>query len=309
MTLIVMGVFVWWRGANTVQDYATKRQVEDALGRRVIIPSHPKRVAVLNASHLDLYCAAGGAESVIAKPTSNALSDEVKALTKHAQEIGVIHSPDLEKIMALKPDLVIGINVPFHQAIAPTLEKSGIPMYIRSLDRYEDVIESLEFYGELTGRADQAANAANKVKETYERAVAISDGKERPRCLVVWGAANSFSMATSAGFAGDLLRRAGGENIADASVQAATAGAFVPLSMEYVAKTDPEVIFLITHTQENHASFESQFTDDPVWQGIRAVRENRVYQLPAELFSVNPGTRIGEAVALLTEYLFQRGKA
>mgnify|MGYP000273108670 CR=1 FL=1 len=51
---------------------------------------------------------------------------------KNIEQIGVIHNPSVETILKLQPDLVIGVNVPFHQQLIPTLEKADIPVLIKS---------------------------------------------------------------------------------------------------------------------------------------------------------------------------------
>lgn len=303
LCLIVSGSFIWWRGVQA-RDPAlqSNKTVVDAMGRSVAVPNRPQRVAILNASNLDLFCAAGGAPLVVGKPTSTALSDRVKQETASAQEVGVIHSPNLETILALKPDLVVGVNVPFHNALIPMMEKAGIPIVIQPLDTYEQVLDTLRFYGELTGQAQMAADAVNNIEEKYRQAVARSENKPRPKSLIVWGAPNSFSMATSASFAGDMLKRLGGHNIADGTELSKPENGFVPLSMEYIAKADPEVIFLITHSADG--AMGEQFEQDPVWKDIRAVRNQRVYPLPSPLFAVNPGTRIGEALEVMADDLY-----
>lgn len=58
------------------------------------------------------------------KASSQAYSEAVNQATAAAQEMGIIHSPNVEAIVALQPDLVIGTNVPYHQNLIPTLEKS-----------------------------------------------------------------------------------------------------------------------------------------------------------------------------------------
>lgn len=308
IVLAALGGLFWWRGASVGENAtAAVRTVQDDTGRTVSIPMQPQRVVILNASHLDLYCAAGGAAKVVGKPTSKALSDEVKGVTAGAQEVGVIHSPNVEAILALQPDLVIGINVPFHSALIPVLEKANIPMVIQSLNTYEEVLTTLKFYGELTGDAPQAAKAIGAVEKKYGQAAILRGDEKGPRTLIVWGTANSFSMATSASFAGDLLKRAGGENIADYADQEKIENGFVPLGMEYIAKADPKVIFLITHSAGEGTDIARQFTDDPVWKDIKAVREKRVYALPSALFAVNPGTRISEALEVLTSDLYAGG--
>ena len=65
---------------------AKELTAKDSMGREVTMPAHPKRVVILNASNLDLFVAAGGADFVVGKPTSQALSQTVKEKTAQAEE-------------------------------------------------------------------------------------------------------------------------------------------------------------------------------------------------------------------------------
>ena len=307
--IAVGGAFLASRQENGASDRENETiTVTDSTDREVVIPAHPKRVVLLNASHLDLYYYAGGGETIVGKPTSEALSDEVKEGTKSVQKVGVIHNPSVETILNLQPDLVIGINVPFHQQLIPTLEKADIPVLIKSLDTYEDVLETLAFYGELTGRKDTAQAKIEEIKTDYKEAVTKAEGKNPPKSLMIWGTLDSFSMATSKSFAGNLVYRLGGNNIADNidSVAKDNSG-FIPLSMEYIATQNPEVIFIVTHGDPKAVKTELDNTlgANPLWQDVSAVKNGRVYVLPYQLFAVNPGTRIGEALNILADDLYE----
>ena len=142
LCMIAAVVFTLWPKEKEVSQ-PTELTVTDSTGREVSIPAHPKRVVCLNASNLDLFVAAGGADAGVGKPTSQALSEEVQAATASAEEVGIIHQPDLEKILSLQPDLVIGTNVPFHTDLEGTLGEAGVPIYIRALDDVPSLYEAL----------------------------------------------------------------------------------------------------------------------------------------------------------------------
>ena len=293
-------------GENFAKKAGDKRLVTDSIGRQVQIPQHPQRVVALNASNLELYYAAGG--TVVGKPLSNALPLELIKATQDVPAVGIIHSPDVEKILALKPDLVLGIDIPFHHNLIDILAKADIPIIINSLDKYEDVLQTLDFYGELTNKRSLAAQKKQAIETQYQQILAQIQGEKVPKSLIIWGSPASFSMATNKSFSGDLVNRLGGGNIADAQNKLNTA--FVPLSMEYITAKDPEVIFLITHGSEEKvlAKFRQELSTNPIWQNISAVKNNRVYQLPAPLFSVNPGTQVGESLQIIANYLYTKEK-
>lgn len=283
------------------------RQVTDSTGKTMEIPVHPKRVVFLNVSNMDMYVAAGGQEAVVGKPTSKSMSPELAAITEQVPDVGIIHSPNVEKILSLKPDLVIGVNVPFHNQLRETMEQNHIPLYINSLDTYEDTLKTLKFFGELTGNTQTAQDKLNTITKQCEEASAKTEGKQGPKTLILFSNPDSNNMASSTTFSGDLLKRLHGVNIAD--LDTSLQGQFIPLSLEYVVKQDPEVIFIISmgNTPDMMARFKEQMQTNEAWSQTTAVKNCRIYELPMDLFTVNPGSRIGDAMAYMADCLYGQG--
>lgn len=281
--------------------------VSDSTGREVTLPAHPKRVVILNASNLDLFVAAGGADSVVGKPTSQALSETVKEKTAKAEEVGIIHQPDIEKILALQPDLVIGTNVPFHTDLEGTLGNAGIPIYIQALDDVPSLFDALTFYGKLTGKEKQSAEEAQAIKDKFAAVEKRAAGRTPPKSLLVFGSPDSFNMGTKNCFTGGLIELLGGGNIAD---HAAGDGAYLPLSMEFVARENPAVIFAIVHgpAETLEPKMRRNLQENEAWADVEAVKSGRVYVLPYELFAVNPGVRAADALQVLADAMYPEEK-
>lgn len=305
LVLLAGGLWLWGRGDNPASaPPATQRTVVDGAGRSVSLPVHPQRVIALNASNIDLYVSAGG--SLVGRATTETLPPAVRSVVQSVPKVGLPPNPNLEQIIALKPDLVIGANIPYHHVLLPVLEKAGIPVLLQSLDRYQQILDTLRFYGELTGQPAKAAAEIERIEKRYAAAVARAASREKPNVLILWGTTESFSMALSSSFSGDLLKRLGGKNIADQAQDTVAGTAYVPLSMEFVARTNPEIILFITHSSDEavEAKFRKELAEHPVWRNIRAVKENRVHKLPYHLFAVNPGTQVGEALEVLDKLLY-----
>jgi iron complex transport system substrate-binding protein len=308
LILIVFAIYFFMeRAVPQIQPEQNIRIVVDSAGRKIVIPEHPKRVVILNASNLELYYAAGG--QAIAKPVSSAFDVELQKKIADIPEIGFIHSPNLEKIISLHPDLVIGTNVPFHNALKDALQKAGIPLYINSISSYEDVLKTITFYGELANAKDRAIEKRRQIETEYTAVINKAKGEKTPKSLIIFGSPDSYSMATKKSFSGDLVNRLGGGNIADLNNN--FGDSYVPLSMEYITQKDPEVIFIITmgNSKKVMENFKNDMKENPIWNDVNAVKNGRIYQLPADLFTVNPGTQVAKAMSLLAEYLYpEEGK-
>lgn len=271
----------------------------DSTGRQVNVAAHPQRVVILNASNVDLYVAAGGGDNVVGKASSQAYSDAVNQATATAQDVGIIHSPNVEAIVALQPDLVIGTNVPYHQNLIPTLEKAGIPVYINSLNSFEDIYHTLELYGRLTDHSQQAEEKINAMKSQRQELLDQSQGKTPPKSVIIFGNPESFSMATKKTFTGSLVEQLGGGNLGKGD-------AYIPLSMEFLAAQNPDAIFVIMmgNPQTMQEKLRTDLEANPAWAGTNAVKNNRVHILPYNLFTVNPGTQAIEAMETLADYMY-----
>lgn len=133
----------------------SSRLIMDNAGRIVTLPRKPGRVIALNASNLGLFYAAGG--KVIGKVATNLLPLAILEQVKNVPNVGIPPCPDVAKIIAMEPDLVLGMHVPMHHNLARVLEKAGIPILLQALEHYTDVLSMLKLYGELSGYPETAA--------------------------------------------------------------------------------------------------------------------------------------------------------
>ena len=302
LCLASAALFLLWPHAQAPPE-ETELTVTDSTGRSVTLPAHPERVVILNPSNLDLYVAAGGAENIVGKPTSQVFSETVKEKTADAEEVGIIHQPDIEKILALHPDLVIGTNVPFHTGLVETLSNAGVPLYIRALDDVPSLFGALDLYGKLSGHEEDAQTQIAAIQQKLDSVKKKTEGRMPPKNLLVFGSPDSFNMGTSKCFTGGLIEMLGGGNIAD---HADGDGAYLPLSMEFVARENPAVIFVIVHgpAETLEPKMRRDLQESEAWADVDAVKNGRVYVLPYDLFAVNPGIRAADALQTLADIIY-----
>ncbi|QDR82692.1 ABC transporter substrate-binding protein [Sporomusa termitida] len=283
---------------------ARARMVTDSAGRLVAIPDRPQRVITLNSSNLGLYVATGG------RPVGRGTGDMAPAILKDEirkiPTVGLPPNPDLERIMAIKPDLVIGMAFPAHQSLAVVLERKGIPTILQTFDRYADVLEALHFYGELNGNEGLADKKITAIEKQRWRLIEQAGGRPSPRVLIVWAIDGGLYAALSTSFIGDMVKRLGGVNMSDLLAPMEKKLAYAPLDFKAIAAVQPDVILFIDHRFGEMASKGLQVLQNPRWQSLDAVRQNRVYQLPYSLFAVNPGAQIEEALSVLAGFLYRK---
>ncbi|MGL5514265.1 MAG: ABC transporter substrate-binding protein [Sporomusa sp.] len=306
--LLAVGAWFLFKGQSQTQpavsQAADRYVVTDAAGRQVEIPRRPKRVVILNASNLEMFYAVGG--TVVGRPTTEALPPVVKEAVREVPAVGLASNPNIEQIIGLSPDLILGVNMPFHHNLIPVLDKAGIPILLQSIERYQQIIDTLQFYGELAGRPEQAQTVIAEIQSKCQSVIDRNKNRPAPSVLIVFGSPASFNMATDSSFPGDLVNRLGAVNVVGQYDGSVSQMGYVPLSMEYVAKQNPDMIFLITHNSDAkvNSKLQNELADHPAWRGLKAVADNKVYVLPYNLFAVNPGTQVGDAMTVLAGFLY-----
>lgn len=285
----------------------TKTTIVDDAKRNVEIPVKPQRIVVLNSSNMEMLYAVGG--KAIGRPESRGMPADLLNKVQHLPSVGETPNPNVEKIVSLNPDLVIGVNVFFHHQIIPSLQRAGIPILLLSINSYQDILSKLRLYGEITGNKEKAEAVVQGIEKRVaeiKNRINKASQKNSPRVAVIWGSPESFNMALPSSFVGNVVDMLGGINIASGASPLLGMTQFSPFSMEYLLAKDPDLILLITHGDYDKASkkYIRELSRHPAWKGLRAVREKRLHLLPFELFGVNPAVRVADAVEHIARLMY-----
>lgn len=276
---------------------------KDDAGDSYTFDKTPEKVVVLNSSNLELFIAAGGKPAAYGE--SGTMPAYLKEYIKGLPSVGKVQSPDIERIVAMKPDLVIGMNFPFHISLKGSLKQAGIPLAVFGVQNRKDLTEKMAVFGQITGKPDTALKKVASIGSEIDKA-AKTVGKPSKKVLMVYGTPESFSMALPASFIGEIAELAGGINIAGKDMKGGTGmySGFVPVSLEYVTMADPDMIFIISHANMGMPSEDSQLTKHPAWSTLRAVKNRKVVSLPFDTYGINPTVRLGEAVLELSAPIY-----
>jgi iron complex transport system substrate-binding protein len=257
----------------------------------------PKRVITLTPSATELVAAVGGQDLLVGVDQFSTRPAAVRALPK----VGDFLTPDIEAIVALRPDLVILDDV--QTQVDATLRGAGIATLPLPLQTIDDVRTALITLGTILGRSDiatvKAARLDLDLAEITEKAkIASVRAEHPPRVLfVVDRRPGSLAGMVAAGpgtYVDELLRRAGVANaFADSPVR------YAQISREEVLARAPDIIIDASHTDDTARAVRD-------WQGLTsvpAVARGRVHVLGDTLF-VTPGPRLAEALGRLVAVLW-----
>jgi ABC-type Fe3+-hydroxamate transport system substrate-binding protein len=258
--------------------------VVDDAGDTVAVQVPARRIASLIPATTELLFAIGAGDRLVGRTEWCDYPPEARRVDNLGDGI----NPNLEAILARRPDLVILYNTAQHAAAARRLRDLGVPTLRVATDALSDVDRLARLFGRLTGHERQA-DSVGAVFDTALASASTPAAGRRPKVLLlVW---EQPPMTIGRGsFLNDLVERAGGENLfADVP---ATSG---NVSIEAVAVRDPD---LILTTSAGPAAFARR----PEWQVVRAVREQRFLHVTGSEFN-RPSPRSPRAIRQLAARL------
>jgi iron complex transport system substrate-binding protein len=287
LLLLVGGHLVWRLADGSASDAqpALDRPLsaQDARGKRVTLPSPPKRIVSLSPGTTEMLFALGLKGRIVADTTYCDYPAEAKALPK----IGDVNT-SVEKVIAQRPDLVVASASANRRALEP-LERARIVVFTVEPKTLDGAYDAYRRLGLITG---QTREAQQMIKSMQSRVAAVKaavakDGR-RPRVLLPVQI-DPLMVVGSDNFMDDLVTLAGGVNAARD-----VGKGWVTLSPERVVVLKPDVIIAGKETAPRIRS-------KPGWGTIPAVRNNAIYSLRSE--AARPGPRMADALEELARLL------
>jgi iron complex transport system substrate-binding protein len=259
-------------------------ELVDDRGVTVVVPASPKRVVSLLPSLTETVCALGACERLVGVDTYSNQPASVKKLP----HVGGGMDPNIEAIVALRPDLVLlAASTP---ALA-RLESLGLKVVALEPKTHADVQRTLQTLGQIWGPANAIALWL-LIDATFNQTAAGLPVTARG--LRVYVEVNSAHYAASeSSFIGETLTRLGARNIVPASM-----GPFPKLNPEFIVRADPDVIMVVDRDQGDMAR-------RPGWAQMRVVRAGRVCTFTSTESDalVRPGPRMAEGAQILARCL------
>lgn len=264
--------------------------VTDPVGRTVRIPEDPRRVITLAPSLTEMVFALGAGPRVVGVSRYSNFPPEVQDLPK----VGSYVQLDVEKIVALRPDLCLAVKDGNPREAVEKLEWLGIPVYAVNPKNLKEVMETLTALGQILQAREAARTVTARMEWRMDEVDARLRGLERrPRVFFQIGVTPIVSVGTDT-FAHELIHRAGGVNVAAGSEP------YPRFSVEQVLALRPDVI--VVSSMEREQVFEAVRAEWMRWHGIPAVASQRIHLVPSDLFD-RPGPRLVEGLELLARIL------
>ncbi len=261
----------------------------DDHGDTVHLRAPATRVISLIPSATETLIALGATDRIVGRTQY-----DVDSAVQARPTVGTGMTPNLETIISLHPDLVVVWASDKRGDVQSQLTRAGIPTLAVSLQDTTDAFRALTLLGRALDENVKATTLVDSLRRTFATTHASIATRKAPRVFyVVFN--NPPMTAGPHTFIAQILALAGGENVfADAITNWPT------IPMEELVRRDPDVIVL--PVGEMPDSSVSHLRDMPGWRDLRAVRENQIVRIDANLSS-RPGPNMGRAVVALRNLL------
>jgi iron complex transport system substrate-binding protein len=266
------------------------KTVTDQLGRSIRVPETPRRVVSLAPSITEIIYFIGRQDLLVGVSRFS----DFPEVTRELPKVGSYVQLDLERIVALQPDLCIAIKDGNPKKTIDRLEGLGIPVYAVNPQRLASVLETIRELGKLLNAEDHADAQASKL-ETRIRRVDRLVGQSQDRPGIFFQI--SVSPIVSAGsdtFIHEIIERAGARNLAG------DARGYPQFSREQVIGLSPEAIIITSMAREE--VFETVREEWLSWKSMPAAGSGRVY-IQDSNFLDRPGPRLVDGLELLARLI------
>ncbi len=264
--------------------------VRDEVGRLLRLSPSPQRMVTLMPSLTEVVFALGLGRRLVGVAQ---YSDYPPAAQK-LPRVGSYVSPNLERIVALAPDLVLASKDGNPAWMVDKLAAMGVPVYVTAPGRPRDLPASLARLGRVCGAPAAGERLARRLKQSFAEVARRLEGVKPVPVLMVIGSHPLISVGRGT-INHHLIEMAGGRNIA-----ASAPGRWPKLSLEYVLQARPRVVVVSTMERGQHLRAVMDY-----WRSLPGLAGNpgyRVASIQSDLID-RPGPRLGRGLLSLARIL------
>jgi iron complex transport system substrate-binding protein len=255
----------------------------DEIGREVNIKRSPQRIVSLAPGITETLYALNLDDKIVGVTTFCNWPPQAR----QKPQIGGFTNPSIEKIVSLKPDLIIATADGNRKDTVRQLERIGLPVYVTNPSDTDGILKSILHIGEITNREKDARKLVEKLQKRLNNITAQIRHKSKPRVFFQIGLEPVIT-AGKGTLINEVIERAGGINVAGRDT-----ARYPRYSAEGIMAGSPDIILFAPMARDKEFAAGKSF-----WQkfrGIPAVDNNRIYPIDTDLIS-RASPRIVDAI-------------
>ncbi|RZB29651.1 MAG: iron complex transport system substrate-binding protein [Desulfobacteraceae bacterium Eth-SRB1] len=266
------------------------RKTTDQLGRSVTLSDNPQRIVSLAPSITEIIYELGQEHRLAGVTRFSDFPPEAAKLPR----VGSYVQLDLERIIALKPDLCLATKDGNPRTVVERLESLQIPVYVVDPRCLDSVMKTVVEIGALLNAGNKAKSLVQNMRFRIQRVrFLVAKAPNRPRVFYQVGIFPIVSTGSNT-FIHELILLAGGENLAQGSTS------YPRFSREQVLALSPEV-FIISSMARGEV-VERVKKEWSCWTDIPAIRNQRIFLVDSSLFD-RPTSRLLDGLELLVRLI------
>ena len=259
--------------SRTVAVDTNVRMMTDDLGRGVKIPAKVERAISLAPNLTEIVFAIGAGDKLVGVTSFCDYPAEARSIQKVSDTL----TPNIENIIALKPQVVFVSTASQLESFMQTLDEQNIAVFVTGPDGLDGIYKSIIDVGSILGMETNAQEIVTGLKKRVNFVEYAAAEMERPKVFVQIDK-NALYTIGKESFITDIIRRAGG-----VSATADVGTAYPKLSKETALALRPDVIIL--------SASDGNREPNEVFKNSPAVKNGKVFSVDADLLS-RPGPRI-----------------
>lgn len=269
--------------------------------QKIEVKAKPDRVVTLTTPLLNMAYAVGGT-SVGRPSTSNPIPDAAKSLP----EIGHVQNINMETLVGLKPDLAIGETAQ-NQKLESLLQSNKIPYVLITYDGINDNVPLMEFLGQVYGISDKAKAVIDDYNARMKKVEDEAASKKPVRVAILRATGKDVTAETPKSICASMAELLKMDNVVASHKDMKLDSKTVSYSLEQLSADNPDVIYIVTmgKAEDINKKLDQEMRSNPAWAHLDAVKNNKVYFLPADLFLLNPGIKTPEAMQQMLDLAYK----
>jgi iron complex transport system substrate-binding protein len=255
---------------------APVRMVTDGTGRRVELPDKPMRVVALTPSLTEMAYTLGAGDTIVGVTDHTDYPSDAR----RKPSIGGMVDPSIERIVALRPDLVLATFESNRPAVIDALQRLGLPVFVIRPEGLDGILQAVEQIGVALNRVTDARTAVDRLRGRRQEVARRVMGLPKPRVFVlIWP--DPVATVGRHSFIAEAIEAAGAICVTRDLPQE-----WPRVSLEEVVRLAPDTLVLIAN---GHPTLSiDELKTRPGWNRVPAVIANRFIEIDARLEHSSP---------------------
>jgi iron complex transport system substrate-binding protein len=285
LLILCISIFI-----GTSTSLSAPQTFKDEVGREMTLPFPPKRIVSLAPNLTEILFSLGLDEEIVGVSIHCNFPEKAKSRV----QVGSYISLDFEKITSLKPDLILATGAGNTRDMVGRLGKLGFQTYVIYPKNFDGILQSIAHIGQVVNRDREARSIIEGMRKRSQRVIELTQGLPRPKVFIQIGDAPMVTVGKGS-FADDLIRLAGGENIAGKEKEV-----YPRFGMEEILKRSPEVI--VVSSMNPKGDYQKILQEWTRWKTLPAVKNGRIHLIDSDLLD-RPSPRIIDGLEELARVL------